>query len=407
METRGMRSMVKRERYLERIRPFYESELIKVLIGIRRCGKSVLLRQIIGEMKEKGIRDEQIIYMNFEDFKFSGIRTAQALYDYVVERRVNEEKQYLFFDEIQMVDEFELVINSFRATWDVSIFITGSNGKLLSGELATYLSGRYVSFKIAPFSFREYCQIRKLEEPADEDLVEYLTWGGMPQRFHLQNEMEMETMLRDLYNSIVLRDIVQRTGAKDVDLLNRIFEYLTQTPSQMFSAKGIAKYFESVNRKVGTETLYNYLDHMITSLIVTKARRYDIRGKQLLTTLDKYYLTDLGLGKIHNSGFKLEMGALLENVVFNELSSRGYEVFVGKLPKGEIDFVAVRGQEKEYYQVAYYLYDQSVVEREFGAFRKIEDNYPKYVISMDKMDFSQDGIIHKNAVRFLMERGFQ
>lgn len=407
MGTRGMRSMVKRERYLERIRPFYESELIKVLIGIRRCGKSVLLRQIIGEMKEKGIRDEQIIYMNFEDFKFSGIRTAQALYDYVVERRVNEEKHYLFFDEIQMVDEFELVINSFRATWDVSIFITGSNGKLLSGELATYLSGRYVSFKIAPFSFREYCQIRKLEEPADEDLVEYLTWGGMPQRFHLQNEMEMETMLRDLYNSIVLRDIVQRTGAKDVDLLNRIFEYLTQTPSQMFSAKGIAKYFESVNRKVGTETLYNYLDHMITSLIVTKARRYDIRGKQLLTTLDKYYLTDLGLGKIHNSGFKLEMGALLENVVFNELSSRGYEVFVGKLPKGEIDFVAVRGQEKEYYQVAYYLYDQSVVEREFGAFRKIEDNYPKYVISMDKMDFSQDGIIHKNAVRFLMERGFQ
>ncbi len=399
--------MVKRERYLERIRPFYESELIKVLIGIRRCGKSVLLRQIIGEMKEKGIRDEQIIYMNFEDFKFSGIRTAQALYDYVVERRVNEEKHYLFFDEIQMVDEFELVINSFRATWDVSIFIAGSNGKLLSGELATYLSGRYVSFKIAPFSFREYCQIRKLEEPADEDLVEYLTWGGMPQRFHLQNEMEMETMLRDLYNSIVLRDIVQRTGAKDVDLLNRIFEYLTQTPSQMFSAKGIAKYFESVNRKVGTETLYNYLDHMITSLIVTKARRYDIRGKQLLTTLDKYYLTDLGLGKIHNSGFKLEMGALLENVVFNELSSRGYEVFVGKLPKGEIDFVAVRGQEKEYYQVAYYLYDQSVVEREFGAFRKIEDNYPKYVISMDKMDFSQDGIIHKNAVRFLMERGFQ
>ncbi len=399
--------MVKRERYLERIRPFYESELIKVLIGIRRCGKSVLLRQIIGEMKEKGIRDEQIIYMNFEDFKFSGIRTAQALYDYVVERRVNEEKHYLFFDEIQMVDEFELVINSFRATWDVSIFITGSNGKLLSGELATYLSGRYVSFKIAPFSFREYCQIRKLEEPADEDLVEYLTWGGMPQRFHLQNEMEMETMLRDLYNSIVLRDIVQRTGAKDVDLLNRIFEYLTQTPSQMFSAKGIAKYFESVNRKVGTETLYNYLDHMITSLIVTKARRYDIRGKQLLTTLDKYYLTDLGLGKIHNSGFKLEMGDLLENVVFNELSSRGYEVFVGKLPKGEIDFVAVRGQEKEYYQVAYYLYDQSVVEREFGAFRKIEDNYPKYVISMDKMDFSQDGIIHKNAVRFLMERGFQ
>jgi len=149
--------MVRRERYLERIRPFYESELIKVLIGIRRCGKSVLLRQIMNEMKEKGISESQIIYLNFEDFQFSGIRSAQALYDYVVERRVNEEKYYLFFDEIQMVSEFELVINSFRATWDVSIFITGSNGKLLSGELATYLSGRYVSFKIAPFSFQEYC----------------------------------------------------------------------------------------------------------------------------------------------------------------------------------------------------------------------------------------------------------
>lgn len=395
--------MVRRERYLERIRPFYESELIKVLIGIRRCGKSVLLRQIMNEMKEKGISESQIIYLNFEDFQFSGIRSAQALYDYVVERRVNEEKYYLFFDEIQMVSEFELVINSFRATWDVSIFITGSNGKLLSGELATYLSGRYVSFKIAPFSFQEYCEIKEIRRPQDEDLVEYLTWGGMPQRFHLQNEAETATMLRDLYNSIVLKDIVQRTGAKDVDLLNRIFEYITQTPSQMFSAKGISKYFESVNRKVGSETLYNYLDHMITSLIVTKAQRYDIRGKQLLTTLDKYYLTDLGLGRIHNSGFKLEMGALLENVVFNELSQRGYDVFVGKLPKGEIDFVAVKGQEKEYYQVAYYLYDQTVVDREFGVLLKIEDNYPKYVISMDKMNFSQEGIIHKNAIAFLTE----
>lgn len=395
--------MVRRERYLERIRPFYESELIKVLIGIRRCGKSVLLRQIMNEMKEKGISESQIIYLNFEDFQFSGIRSAQALYDYVVERRVNEEKYYLFFDEIQMVSEFELVINSFRATWDVSIFITGSNGKLLSGELATYLSGRYVSFKIAPFSFQEYCEIKGIHRPQDEDLVEYLTWGGMPQRFHLQNEAETATMLRDLYNSIVLKDIVQRTGAKDVDLLNRIFEYITQTPSQMFSAKGISKYFESVNRKVGSETLYNYLDYMITSLIVTKAQRYDIRGKQLLTTLDKYYLTDLGLGRIHNSGFKLEMGALLENVVFNELSQRGYDVFVGKLPKGEIDFVAVKGQEKEYYQVAYYLYDQTVVDREFGALLKIEDNYPKYVISMDKMNFSQEGIIHKNAIAFLTE----
>lgn len=397
-----MDKIIKREYYLERIRPFYNSELIKVLIGIRRCGKSVLLRQIIEEIAAQGIKEEQIIYLNFEDFVFSGLHTAQALYDYIKEKRVNEDKYYLFFDEIQMVEEFEIVINSFRATWDVSIFITGSNGKLLSGELATYLSGRYVSFRIAPFSFKEYCQVKEISRPSEEDLSEYMEWGGMPQRFSMQSEEETATMLRDLYNSIVLRDIVQRTGAKDVDLLNRIIEYLTQTPSQMFSAKGIAKYFESVNRKVSTETLYNYLDHIITSLIINKAQRYDIRGKHLLTTLDKYYLTDLGLGRIHSSGFKLEKGALLENIVFNELCMRGYEVYVGKLPKGEVDFVAIKGRKKEYYQVAYYLYDQAVIDREFGAYDNIPDNFPKYVISMDKMDFSREGIIHKNVMDFLL-----
>lgn len=399
-----MDKSIKRKCYLEKIRPFYDNELIKVLIGIRRCGKSVLLRQIIEELEAQGIKEEQIIYLNFEDFELSEIRTAKAFYEYVKERKVNEDKYYFFFDEIQMVEEFEIVLNSFRATWDVSIFITGSNGKLLSGELATYLSGRYVSFRIAPFSFREYCQIKEIHKPSEEDLAEYMEWGGMPQRFSMASEEETATMLRDLYNSIVLRDIVQRVGAKDVDLLNRIIEYLTQTPSQMFSAKGIAKYFESVNRKVGTETLYNYLEYITTSLIVTKAQRYDIRGKQLLTTLDKYYLMDLGLGRIHNSGFKLEKGALLENIVFNELCIRGYDVYVGKLPKGEVDFVAIKGKEKKYYQVAYYLYNQEVIDREFGAYESIADNYPKYVISMDRMDFSREGIIHENVIDFLMQK---
>lgn len=401
-----MNKIIIRESYLKKIRPFYENELIKVLIGVRRCGKSILLRQIIDEIKEIGVKEEQIVYLNFEDFQFSDLCSAQKLYEYVKEKRVNEEKYYLFFDEIQMVDEFELVINSFRATWDVSIFITGSNGKLLSGELATYLTGRYVSFRIAPFSFREYCEIKEIERPGDEELIEYMNWGGMPQRFYMQTEIETATMLKDLYNSIVLKDIIQRTGAKDVDLLNRIIEYIVQTPSQMFSAKGIARYFESVNRKVSSETLYNYLDYIITSLIVTKAQRYDIRGKKLLTTLDKYYLVDLGMGRIHNSGYKMEMGGLLENVVFNELCGRGYDVYVGKMPKGEVDFVAIKGQQKEYYQVAYYLYDQSVIDREFGVYEGIADNYPKYVISMDKTDFSREGIIHINAIEFLMKDEF-
>lgn len=395
--------MVIREQILNRIRPFYDSDLIKVLIGLRRSGKSVILRQIMDELKIKGVEDAQIIYINFEDFQYSFITNAEQLYQYICGRRKNERKYYLFFDEIQMVDGFERVVNSFRATWDVSIFITGSNGKLLSGELATLLSGRYVSFRVAPFSFRECCEIRKIQEPADEDLVEYMNWGGMPQRFSMKGEAETRTFLQDLYNSIVLRDIVQRTGAKEVDLINRIMEYLMLNPSQTFSAKGILNYFKSVERTVSAQTLYNYLDHIQTSLIVSKTQRYDIRGKQILTTLDKYFLTDLGLGRIHNSGYKLEMGAMLENIVYNELRNRNYDVYVGKIPNGEVDFVAVKGDQREYYQVAYYLAEQSVIDREFGAYRAIADNYPKYVLSMDKFDFSRDGIIHKNVIAFLME----
>ena len=396
--------MIKRENILKRIRPFYENELIKVLIGLRRSGKSVLLHQIMDELLQAGVKKEQIIYMNFEDFQYSSITNAQQLYDHICDKRQNEEKYYLFFDEIQMVSEFERSINSFRATWDVSIFITGSNSKLLSGELATVLSGRYITFRVMPFSFQEACEMRKIKTPDENDLTEYMNWGGMPQRFSMHGESEVRTFLQDLYNSVVLRDIVQRTGARDVDLLNRIMEYLMANPSQTFSSQGILKYFKSVDRDVSTQTLYNYLDHIQTSLIVSKARRYDIRGRKLLTTLDKYYLTDLGLGRIHNSGYKLEMGALLENVVYNELLSRGYEVYVGKLPGGEVDFVALKNGKKEYYQVTYYLYDQKVIDREFGAYASIPDNYPKYVISMDKMDFSREGIIHLNALKFLLEK---
>lgn len=395
--------MIIRETVLKKIRPFYDSELIKVLIGLRRSGKSVLLQQIMDELIENGIAKTQIIYMNFEDFQYSSITNAKQLYEYICGKRKNDKKYYLFFDEIQMVNEFERVINSFRATWDVSIFITGSNGKLLSGELATLLSGRYVSFRVTPFSFVEYCEIKQIAEPSEEDLMEYMTWGGMPQRFSMKSENETRTFLQDLYNSIVLRDIVQRTGAKEVDLINRIMEYLMLNPSQSFSAKGILNYFKSVNRMVSAQTLYNYLEHIQSSLIVSKTQRYDIRGKQLLTTLDKYFLTDLGLGRIHNSGYKLEMGAMLENIVYNELRIRDYEVYVGKIPGGEVDFVAVKGDQREYYQVAYYLADQSVIDREFGAFRSISDNYTKFVISMDKADFSRDGIVHKNVIKFLTE----
>lgn len=397
--------MVKREMYLKKIRPFYHLDLIKVITGIRRCGKSVLLQQIKEELLAEGIREDQILYLNFEDYDFSFIQSGKDLHEYVKEQLTEKQKYYLFFDEIQTVSEFERVINSLRMKFDVSIFITGSNGKLLSGELATYLSGRYVSFLVMPFSFREMCEIRKVqpESATEEMLLEYMEWGGMPQRFQLTDQEQVKTFLRDVYDTIVLRDIVQRAGIRDVDVFNRLIEYLACNPSQTVSVKSISDYFMSVERKISRETIYNYLENITASMIMRKVSRYDVRGKCILTKMEKYYLTDTGLGRVRNSGFKLEMGALLENIIYNELIIRGYDVYVGKTRKSEVDFVAVRGNEKEYYQVAYYLYDQKVIDREFGAFREIEDNYPKYVISLDKMDFSRDGIIHKNAVRFLTE----
>jgi len=397
--------MIKRERYLSRIRGFYHSDLIKVITGIRRSGKSVLLTQIREELLEQGIAESQILYLNFEDYDYSFIRTGKDLHEYIKEKFVTSEKYYLFLDEIQTIPDFERVINSIRMKFDASIFITGSNGKLLSGEMATYLSGRTVSFRMYPFSFAESCEMKGLsgEDITDEVLMEYMIWGGLPQRFQMQDEEQTKTFLRDVFDTIVLRDVVQRAGIKDIDLFNRLLEYLVCNPSQIFSVSSVSDYFLSVNRKVSKETIYNYLEYITASLIVERASRYDIRGRRILTKMGKYYLTDMGLGRIRNPGFKLEMGALLENVIYNELLIRGQEVYVGKTRNGEIDFVSLQDQNKEYYQVAYYLYDQKVIDREFGAYREVRDNYPKYVISFDKMDFSRDGIIHKNVISFLLE----
>jgi len=398
--------MIIRELYLNRIRPFYDSDLIKVVVGIRRCGKSVLLKQIQAELLSRGVVQSQIIELNFEDLAFSFIKNEIDLYQYIRQQINHNQKSYLFFDEIQNVDGFEKAVNSFRATLNCSIFLTGSNGKLLSGELATHLSGRYVSFRLMPFSFKEMCEVKGLtrETLRDEDFFDFLNYGGMPQRFLMPSENETKVYLRDLYHSIVLKDIIQRSKAKDVDLLNRIVEYMVMTTSQTFSAQSISRYFESENRKVSTETIYGYLDLITTSLIMNKAVRYDVRGKRILTRQDKYYLTDLGLSKINQTGFKTDIGPLIETVVYNELILRGFDVFVGKTTKGEIDFIAMDGESRSYYQVAYLMPDENVVRREFGAYAGIADHYPKYVISMDKFDFSRDGIRHVNLIDFLLER---
>ena len=397
--------MIVREQYLARIRPFYESDLIKVIIGIRRSGKSVLLKQIETELIERGVNSNHIIYLNFEDLENAFIENELDLHQYIKGKLIDNEKYYLMFDEIQDVNNFEKAINSFRATLNCSVFLTGSNGKLLSGELATHLSGRYVSFKIMPFSFEEYCRVKKINRDAvrDEDFLEYLNYGGMPQRFLMQSESEIKVYLRDLYNSIVLKDIVIRSRLKEIDILNRIVEYMDMNTSQTLSAKSIYSYFESINRKVSTETIYQYLEHITTSLIMNRAMRFDIRGKRVLTRSDKYYLTDLGLAKINNTGFKTEMGALIENVVYNELINRGHDVYVGKTQNSEIDFIVMDGVNRTYYQVAYLLADEKVIQREFGAYESVTDSFPKFVISMDKPDFSRDGIKHLNIINFLLD----
>ena len=404
--------MIIREKYLSKIRPFYDLDLIKVITGIRRCGKSVILNQIIDELKHNGIKEEQIIYINFELKDYSNIKNDDDLYLYIKDKIKNNFKHYLFFDEIQNVERWEKTVNSFKAKYkdNISIFITGSNSDLLSGELATHIAGRYVSFKIYPFTFEEVCEFKKVLNKNKYELQdyfnEYMLWGGMPQRFILPTEEQTRTYLMDIYNSIVVKDIVDRFGIKDLELFNRIVEYIVTTPSQTFSAENLAKYF-SINddRGVTKNTLYNYLEYMTKAMMINKVERYDVRGKRILNGKYKYYLTDLGLGQVMNSSKKIQMGAYLENIVYNELITRGYDVKVGTLDNGEIDFICTKEGKKEYYQICFLLGDnEDVINREFGAYKGIDDNYPKYVISTDTFDMSQDGIIHKNIIDWLLNK---
>ena len=387
------------------MRDFYNSDVIKVITGIRRSGKSVLLKQIIGELKDNGVSDDHIIYINFEDIKYVQIDNYIKLNEYVMDRIKDKNKYYLFFDEIQLINEWERIINSFKATLNVSIFVTGSNSKLLSGELATLLSGRYVSFKIAPFNFKEVVTLKKLKsrEEIKYEFLDYILWGGMPQRFEFKNKESMKVFLSDIFNSIVLKDIVKRYNIKNVSIFERIMEYLVTNPSQVFSTKNILKEFEKEGIPVSSRTVYECLDYAESSMLMQKICEYDIRGKRILSRKDKYYLTDLGLGQILNVNKKAQYGAYLENIVFNELIYRGYDVSVGNNNGKEVDFVATKFNQKEYFQVCYYLSDEVTQEREFGAFSGIDDNYPKYVLSMDEVDFSQNGIIHKNIIDWLLD----
>lgn len=396
--------MLKREIYLSRIRGFYDSDLVKILVGIRRCGKSVILKQIIEEIKEKGIEENHILYINFEFVEFEELKDYKKLNSYIKEKIKDNKKYYIFLDEIQNVEKFEIVVNSLRASLEnISIFITGSNSKLLSNELSTVLSGRYVLFNIYPLTYKEYIELTGKNSKDEMNFWDFVKWGGLPNRVQFTNETNIKDYLHSVFDSIILRDVVERLGLKDTSLFNLILQYLIDLTGREFSANNIIKYLKTEGKVTSTETLYTYLDALCKALIIQKIYRYDIHGKAILKTLNKYYMTDLGIAQIKNNNFEINKCFAIENVVFNELVARGYEVYIGKLNPGEIDFIASKSGERKYFQIAYLLSDKKVEDREFGALKKIEDNYPKYVISLDKTNFSQNGIIHKNIINWLLE----
>jgi hypothetical protein len=397
--------MLKRELYLSRIRGFYDSDLVKVLVGIRRCGKSVILKQIMNELQDNGIDNEHIIYINFELIEYDDLQDYKILNKYIKDKIVDKKKYYIFLDEIQKVERFEDVVNSLRASIEnISIFITGSNSKLLSNEISTVLSGRYVLFNIYPLSYKEYIAITEKDGENEETFWNFVKWGGLPNRTQFSDELNIKDYLHSVFDSIILRDVVERLGLKDTILFDLLLQYVVDTTGREFSAENVVNFLKSEGRSVSTETIYQYLDALCKALMIKKIYRYDIHGRTILKTLNKYYMTDLGIAQIKNNNFEINKSFAIENVVYNELLERGYEVYIGKTKKGEIDFIATKTDEKLYIQVAYLLADDKVITREFGAYDDVNDNHPKYVLSLDKSDFSRNGIIHKNIIDWLLEK---
>lgn len=401
--------MIKRERYLEKIRPFYDSELVKVLTGMRRSGKSVMLDLIKEELVANGVSKEQLLHYNFEKLSNAVFCTAQSLHKEINERAKNVQgKVYLFFDEIQEVENWEKAINSFRVDFDCDIYITGSNAKLLSGELATYLAGRYVEFTVYPFSFEEFIKLYRTYDAKagiDQCFQDYLAFGGMPFLNNLNFQSEpSKQYLFDVYHSVVLKDIVQRNSIRDIDILEKVITYVVANIGQTFSAASISNYFKSENRKIAPETILNYLKYAEDAYLFFKVRRQDLIGKKILKINEKYYIVDHGLRQAIYGNNDRDINQILENIVFMDAQRRGYEISVGKNRDREIDFVCEKRGVRCYIQVAYTLGSpgSETDRREFGAYDNIKDNFPKYVITMDTLDFSREGIIHKNIKDFLL-----
>ena len=399
--------MIKRELYMSRIRPFIGGELIKVVTGIRRSGKSVMLELVKQELLESGVGAEHFISINFEDMRTAHLCNAQSLHEEVLRLSSTiQGKVFLFFDEIQEVANWEKCINSLRVALDCDIYITGSNAKLLSGELATYLGGRYVEFVIYPFSFSEFLELYLPIFPQSsiqQCFQKYLVTGGMPYLSNLQYADEpSHQYLTDLFNSVMLKDIVKRNKVRDVDLLERILAFVTANVGTTFSATSLSKFLKSEHRTVAPETILNYIKYCCDAYLFYQVKRQDLQGKQLLATNEKYYIADHGIREAVFGGNMRDINLILENIVFMELLRRGYSVTVGKTGKKEVDFVCDKRGERIYIQVAYLLASEETIHREFDVYDSIRDHYPKYVVSLDEFDMSRNGIRHRNIRDFLL-----
>jgi Predicted ATPase (AAA+ superfamily) len=397
---------IKRERYLQKIRPFYDVDLIKVLTGVRRSGKSVLLSQIEEDFLSSGFARDHIIRINFEDYQFEKLRTADTLNAFVTKQITDNNKYLIFLDEIQHVRDFEKVLASFRATLNCSIFITGSNSTLLSGKLATLLVGRCIEFKILPFSFSEsyqYISGTGKKCTPDEFIQDYINWGGFPLRFSFSRDEDIKRYLEQTYQGILDKDIITEKSHIDRQNFEKFASYVMANAGKEFSGKSIESFFESRNSvSLDKKTIYRYLDRMEKACLIDRVGRFDISGKQAMAYHEKQYAVDTGFRMLNTNLMSFEETFFLENIIYNELKARDYEVFVGKTYKGEVDFVVINGKKKCFIQVSYLLAGKETIDREFGAYKPIRDASPKYVMSLDRFDYSRDGIAHINIVDFLM-----
>jgi predicted AAA+ superfamily ATPase len=405
--------MIQRALYIDKIKAFIDKPFIKVISGIRRSGKSSILLLLKNEILQKGVDEQQILFINFESFNFADIKTGEQLYTYVKERIVPGKRQYILLDEIQEVTAWEKAVNSFMLDFDVDLYITGSNSHLLSSELATFLAGRYVEFQIQTLTFRECLSFNTELQNSTKSKLEkfdyFLRIGGFPV-LHTSN-YSLESAYKivfDIYSSAILRDTVQRHKIRDVELLERIVKYVFDNIGNSFSAKNVADYFKSQQRKIDLNTVYNYLNALESAFIIHRIQRYDVKGKEILKTQEKYFVSDPAL--IYAvMGYKDRMiSGILENIVLLELLSRDYDVAVGKVGTKEIDFIASKGNAKFYIQVAYMLPDKNTVDREFGTLIELKDHYPKYVVTMDSIwTDTIEGVKHVHIADFLLMENYE